>query len=262
MKSSIEEMREGLTDAEKEELAKDMMAVVFSEVNLLQAGQAPDLFQQQMRDRLNGKNRAEIRQMAESARKRAEASAEEQRKAVEKQRKVAEEKAREEKAIQIIQIQGEIDELVAAEEKARADAEALKKFEVKRSRFYVAEGRFSSDPTIELTVRNGTGAAISRVYFEGTLSSPSRSVPWVKDRINYQIPGGLEPGEEVTWKLRPNMFGEWSKAPKDRTDCVLTLRTLKIDGANEKTMLDSEISEHQARRLQQLRESLVEIKKQ
>lgn len=252
MKASVEEMRKGLSDAEKDQLAKDMMAVVFSEVNLLQAGQAPELFQQQMRDRLNGKTREEISQLAIDARKKADDRAEESRKA-------AEERLREEKEKQLAQIQGEIEELVTAEKKAVSDAESLRKFEVKRSRFYLAEGRFSSDPTIELTVRNGTSAAISRVYFEGVLSSPGRSVPWVKDRFNYQIPGGLEPGEEVTWKLQPNMFGEWSKAPKDRTDCVLTVKTLKLDGADEKTMLDSEFPEHQAKRLQQLRESLEEI---
>lgn len=255
MKASIEEMRKGLSDAEKDQLAKDMMAVVFSEVNFLQAGQAPDLFQQQMRDRLNGKSREEIRQLAADARKKAEERAEESKKA-------AEERSREEKEKQVAQIQGEIDELVMAEKKAASDADSLKKFEIKRSRFYIAEGRFSSTATIELTVRNGTSAAISRAYFEGVLSSPGRSVPWVKDRFNYQIPGGLEPGEEATWKLTPNMFGEWSKAPKDRNDCVLTVRTLKLDGADEKVLLDSEVPEHKAQRLQQLRESLEAIQTQ
>lgn len=254
MKASIEEMRRGLTDVEKDQLAKDMMAVIFSEVNLFQAGQAPDLFQQQMRDRLNGKSREEIHQLAEEMRRKVEANGEQQR-------RIAEDRAREVRATQIAQIQGEIDELVTAEKKAAEDAEMLKKFEVKRSRFYLTENRFSTDPTIELTVHNGMGAAVSCVYFEGVLSSPGRSVPWVKDHFSYQIPGGLEPGEEATWKLQPNKFGEWSKAPRDRTDCVLTVRALKLDGADAKTMLNSEFPAHQTTRLKRLRESLEEIQK-
>jgi hypothetical protein len=86
MRASIEQMRKGLSDAEKEALGKDMMPVAFADVNLFQAGHAPDLFQQQMRDRLNGKTREEIHQLAEDVRKRMEANAEESRKKAEARR--------------------------------------------------------------------------------------------------------------------------------------------------------------------------------
>jgi hypothetical protein len=279
MKASIEEMRKGLTDAEKEQLGKDMMAVAFADVNLFQAGHAPDLFQQQMRDRLNGKTRQEIHQLAEDARKRLEASAEESRKrsealAEESRRnaemfakeakareELAEAKAKEEAVKRVAQVQGEIAELIQQERKAAADAEAIKKFEVKRSRFYFSEGRFSKDPIIELTVKNGTNSAISKVSFQGVLSSPGRAVPWVKDDFNYAISGGLEPGEETTWKLAPNMFGEWGKVAKDRSDYVLTVRTVSLYGADEKVMLDSEFPEQKSKRLQQLKDSLSELQK-
>lgn len=277
MKASIEEMRKDLTDAEKEQLSKDIMAVVLADVNIFQVGQAPELFQQQMLDRLNGKTREEIQQLAADSRKRVEANAEESRKKLEaiaeESRKTAETfakeakaraeeaeaTAREELAKRATQIKGEIEELVQEEKKAVADAEAIKKFEVKRSRFYFSEGRFSNDPIIELTVKNGTGAAISKVSFRGVLSSPGRTVPWVKDSFNYAISGGLEPGEEATWKLAPNMFGEWGKVSKDRTDYVLTVKTVSLYGADEELMLDSEFPEQKSERLERLEASLIEL---
>jgi len=50
-----------------------------------------------------------------------------------------------------------------------------------------------TEAIIELTVRNGTGHPISRAYFEGTLSSPGRSIPWYKDNSTTRSPEG--------WKL-------------------------------------------------------------
>ena len=69
---------------------------------------------------------------------------------------------------------------------------------------------YSYKPIIELTVRNNTGHPVSRAYFEGVLSTPGRSVPWIKDSFNYQISGGLEPNEESTWRLAPNKIGRAS----------------------------------------------------
>lgn len=272
MKTSIEKMREGLPAEEKEQLGKDMMAISLEGVNLFEAGQNPDLMKMQMRDRLDGKSKEEINKAADEVRRKYELEAEKRRLKVEEEaeaRRLQEEEEeekkkaeaeREERRVKMLaQVEGEIKELVEAEEKAAADTEALKKFVVKRSRFYHSETRFSSDPTIELTVKNGTGAAISRVSFNGTLSSPGRAIPWVKENFSYKIPGGLEPGEEVTWQLQPNRFGEWKNAPEKSTDTVLTIATLSVEGANEEVLLDSEFPEHKAKRLVQLRESLKEL---
>jgi hypothetical protein len=200
-------------------------------------------------------NRTPEEALAEESRKSAELFAKE----AEAREKVAESRTKEEAAKRAAQIQGEIAELVQQEKKAAADAEAIKKFEVKRSRFYFSEGRFSKDPIIELTVKNGTDAAISKVSFQGVLSSPGRTVPWVKDNFNYVISGGLEPGEETTWMLAPNMFDDWGKVAKDRTDYVLTVRTVSLYGADEKVMLDSEFPEQKSKRLKQLKESLADL---
>lgn len=260
MKTSIEKMREDLPNEEKEQLVKDMMAISLEGVNLFEVGQNPDFMKMQMRDRLNGKSKEEINRAADEVRKKFEIEAEERRRKQEEEEKKAEAEMAEQRAKMVIQVESEIQELVKAQKKAAEDTEALKKFDVQRSRFYYAENRFSNDPTIELTVKNGTGAAISRVSFAGTLSSPGRAVPWVKENFSYKIPGGLEPGEEVTWKLQPNQFGEWRNAPKDGTDTVLTITTLSVEGANGAVLLDSEFPDHKANRLARLRESLGEMK--
>jgi hypothetical protein len=70
-----------------------------------------------------------------------------------------------------------------------------------------------SSRMIKLTVINDTDQAVSRVFFRGVLSIPDRSIPIVDDEFNYQIRGGIEPGERVDWVLEPNMFGEWARAP-------------------------------------------------
>ena len=89
---------------------------------------------------------------------------------------------------------------------------------------------------LDLKVRNGTSQAVSRAYLHGVLKSPERSVPWVEDDFNYQIPGGLEPGEEARWRLNPNMFSDWGtvEAPPE---AVLTITVLRLDGADGEEML-------------------------
>ena len=119
----------------------------------------------------------------------------------------------------------------AAEKATPADDAELTKFRIIKSRFHLQKGSLSDDPIIELSVRNETGHPIARAYFEGTLLTPGRSVPWVKDEFNYEIAGGLEPGESANWRLSPNRFGEWGRAP-NRSDMVLTVKVTRLDGPN------------------------------
>jgi len=135
----------------------------------------------------------------------------------------------------------------------RAEAEAAKaslaKFEVVQARFYFSEDRFSSDPVIDLTVRNGTGHTVSRFYCRGVLSSPGRATPWVEDTFNYSVRGGIQPDETRQFKLAPNMFGEWGKAPKDRDDLEFSVTVYRLDGPDEEELFASTFSEDDAARL-------------
>lgn len=158
-------------------------------------------------------------------------------------------KEREEKMRQ--QALAEIAEL-QAEKKAAEEARAeLEKFKILKSRFYKQQGFVGAEPVIELSVENGTEYPISRVYCEAVLASPGRAIPWLTDRFNYSIPGGLEPGEKADWSLAPNMFSEWGEvdAPKD---AILTVTVYRLDGAEEKQLFSSEFSERKEERLKEL----------
>lgn len=260
-------MSKSLSDDEKKELTKGVMMLAMDGMNIFQMGAAPGLVEQRMRDSLNGKSFEEIRAaVAEKEKERAaEQLIREQERAEQKLKRDKEEAEREaaraEAKAQAAakkkqQIEAEITELEAEKTKAEIAAVTLGKFHVSRSRFYFSDSGYRKSPTIELSVKNGLPAAVSRVYFSAVLSSPGRSIPWVDDTFNYSISGGLEPGEETTWKLAPNMFGEWGKAPQDRDDMVLTVTLTKADGADGKALYDSVFNERKKARLESLKATL------
>ena len=157
----------------------------------------------------------------------------------------------------------EITEKIKRLKESKLDSESKKAelhlFKVSRSRFRFEKNPFSEDVVIELTVKNETKYPVSRVYFEGTLSSPGRSIPWVHDTFNYKIPGGIEVGEEVTWKLTPNMFGEWGKAPRDRDDYVLTVIVLRLDGVDGTSLYDLQSVKDIEGKIERLESRLAEL---
>lgn len=89
----------------------------------------------------------------------------------------------------------------------------------------------------------------------GTLASPGRSVPWLKEKFSYKISGGLEPGEAVNWNLAPNMFSDWGKV-EGAPDMVLTVEVLSLDGADGNTLYSLTYSDHDQKRLDALRASV------
>jgi hypothetical protein len=204
------------------------MAVAFDGSNLLEIAADADGAKRRMRDRLNGKSAAEIIEAA---------------KHIQLERVAA----------QSNQISSEIKELEQKQAAAIQAKKALQAFKVERSRFYFAESGFSTGPVIEISVVNNTDSAVSRAYFHGVLATPGRSVPWAEDNFNHEISGGLEPGESQTWKLSPNMFGAWSKAPKDRKDMVFTVTVVRIDGSNGDALIDADFSDEDAKRLRELK---------
>lgn len=109
-------------------------------------------------------------------------------------------------------------------------------------------------PIIELTVKNDTNQSISRAYFEGTIASPNRSVPWHKDSFNYSISGGLEPGEKASWSLAPNMFSKWGSIDAP-TDAVFTVTVTQLDGADNQPIYSvKDFTEYDQKRLKKLKE--------
>jgi len=146
----------------------------------------------------------------------------------------------------------EIKELREQRKSAMAAEGSLSQFEVVRSRFYKREERFGRDqPIVELTVKNNTNHAISRAFFEAELRSPDREVPWLKDKFNYEISGGVEPGERQEWSLAPNQFSDWGSV-EERNDMVLIVEPYKLEGPDGETLYEADWSEEDEERLQTL----------
>lgn len=229
MKVSVEKVRQSLPESKQKKFDEAMQVLAFNQIemkDLLPQGEAGiGNIRGKIRQSLYGKTGEQVIEEAE----RIEAG----RKARERQQALEEIRELEEKRV-----------------KSEADREELKKFEVIRSRFSMREQQFlGNQPIIELTVKNRTGKAVSRAYFEGTLASPNRSVPWHKDSFNYSIPGGLEPGEQATWNLAPNMFSDWGKV-KAPGDAIFTVTVERLDGADGKSIYSTmEFNQRERERL-------------
>ena len=235
MKASIEKVRQSLPKEKKEQFDEALKILAFNQIdfkNILSAAAGFGTTEAKIKEVLNGKTGNEVIAEAEK---------------IKKERK---EKER-------IQALEEIKELKDKKVKANQARTELSNFKVLRSRFYKRshEYSFMPEPIIELTVKNGTRHAVSRAYFIGTIASPNRSVPWLKDSFNYEISGGLEPGEEATWHLAPNSFSEWGKVDVPK-DAIFTVQVEQIDGSDGKALYSTKIfSEEDEKRLKTLKES-------
>lgn len=90
--------------------------------------------------------------------------------------------------------------------------DSLALFRVESARLLQENDFMGLEATIVLSVRNGTPYTVSRAYFSARAITDGREVPWIEDEFNYQIPGGLAPGETATWRLQPNRFqGAWGE---------------------------------------------------
>jgi len=241
MKNSIEKINESLDNDKKEEFQESMKLMMFNGLelsDLIKDGGA-DKMAKDFKTRIDGMTADDIIEQGKEIKRQIEEKKKEQAKS-------------------------EVLELYSERERAEKDRQMLSKFEVSRSRFYIRKsGKYyiKKKPIIELTVKNGTDKAISRAYFTGTLASPDRTIPWVKDDFNYSISGGLEPGEEVTWYLAPNMFSEWGEvdAPKD---AILTVEVTQLDGPNgDEVYSTNNFGETEQERLEELLKSYPEFAK-
>lgn len=245
LKSSMEVMRNSLSPEKKAEFESAVQTITYSGLGKAIGNTAgnPAGFKTSLLEEFNGKTANQIISQADLI------TAERKKKQFEQAASEAEE------------VKEKIAELEKKKHNLEKSKENLSKFNILRSRFYYGMDNYLTKPIIELTVKNNTGRAVSKVYFDSVLASPGREIPWLKASVNYDIPGGLESGEEVTWKLAPNMFSDWSKAPKDRDDMVLTVIVNRIDGADGKPIFEAAFSEQDEKTLEGLYSRLEKLKK-
>lgn len=232
MKKSVEEVRASVPAPDREKFDEALTALTTSTLK------PADIFsgntagiQAKVKETLDGKTAGEIMAAGQAI--------------------VEERRAKEQQ-----QARAEIDELRQKKAQAEESKRELAKFKVARSRFYKKESRFGrGEPIIELVLANNTSVAVSRAYFRGTLASPGRSVPWIKETFNYSIPGGMEPGERKELSLAPNQFGEWGRVEAP-ADAIFTVEVTRLDGPADKPAFDAgAFSEHDAERLMALEKS-------
>ncbi|MFI2810166.1 DUF6694 family lipoprotein [Microbulbifer sp. JSM ZJ756] len=231
--ASVQEVAEALPQSQQEKFAGAVIKLMMNGKDIFELAAAgetgAELMASEMRSKLDGKTAAEVLEMA--------AELDRQRKARERE-----------------QALGEIRELEDSMAAAEAAKEQLEQFEVLKSRYYEEKSRWTTNEVIELTVRNGTGQPVSRAYFEGTLASPERSIPWAVDQFNYQIPGGLEPDEEATWRLNAAYF-DFANAGAPE-DAVFTVVVQQVDGADGEPLASSRgFDEDDRKRLAELKAS-------
>lgn len=230
MKQSIKEVGDSLSGEKRTQFDQAIKTIIGDSIDfgsILRGKQSADSAGNNIANRLSGKNADQI--ISES------------------QQIIAKREARQKEQAII-----EISEL---EEKQRKDKDAekvLENFVISKSRLYKREESFTEKPIIEMTVTNNTNRPIARAFFEGTVASPGRSVPWIEDTFNYQISGGIEPGETAEWVLAPNRFSDWAKDVPG--DAILTLRVYKLEGPGYETDGGS-FTQADAERLETLKSS-------
>lgn len=240
--ASVEKVRDSLDSADQDSFDEALEILVFSTIGeaFLNPDATGDELADQLLASLDGKTGREVIEEAQRVQQevaREEARREQER--IERERRQA-----------LAEIE-ELEERQAAAEEAR---QQLENFEVRRSRFELIRERYmGASPSIKLEVYNGTEHAVSRAYFEGTLATPGRSVPWLQETFNYNISGGLEPGESAEWDLRPNRFSDWGNV-EDREDMVFTVVTTRLDGPDGEPLFRDNFTERDERRLATLRE--------
>ena len=242
MAATMQTVRDSLPEDQRQKFDEAVMAVALKDVTgaslVPLAAQSPAQLPAEVSAKLNGKTALEV--ITESEAIAAERAAKEQAQAL------AETRA---------QALAEIKELETKRVSALAARVELAKFEVSRSRLrLVPRGYSSPQPVIEMSVKNGMSSAVSRAYFKGTVASPGRAVPWIKEDFSYSIEGGVEPGEVADWSVEPNRFSAWGKADVP-LDAIFTVEVVRLDGPDGKVLYDSVFSDADAERLEKLKAS-------
>lgn len=243
LKQTSEEVRSSLPESKRSDFDKAMQVLALSKLDLgalfAEGAAGAGNLESRIRDELHGKTGPEIL----AAWKRLEAERQ-------KEREERERRKHEEGLAEI----RELEDKKAQAENAKAQ---LKRFAVLSSELIMEERKYGRDqPIIKMTIRNGTPYPVARGYFRGVVSSPGRAVPWLEETFSYEIPGGVQPTEEKTWRLAPNSYSDWGRVEVP-ADAVLKVSVEQLDGADGEPIYSARaFSERDERRLANLRDEL------
>jgi hypothetical protein len=228
MKASIERVRASVKQERRDEFENAIKVIAFADVDglgSLAALSATGGLERALKDRINGKSADEI--MSEARRIKAD----------------SESRKRESQLLELAELGRKL---------AGNAPDLLSQFIVERATFERDEGAMFRENVIELSVKNGTDRVVSHAFFRAILQTPGRQVPWVDAEFNYEIPGGIESGESAVWRLSPNIFGEWSKAPTDRVDTLFIVRPVALEGPGGQRVASNSLEPREEARLREL----------
>jgi hypothetical protein len=229
MVSSIEKVRQSLPENKRAEFDASLQMLFYIQMSEYFLGEPDALSNSQLN--IDGKTGLEIITLANN---------------LEKQEQ-------EQKRKRVMQ---EIKELENKKVSAEKEKTELAKFKLVSSRFYKQKKYYKEELIIEFTMKNETNHPISGGYFIGTLASPNRSVPWLKELFNYSISGGLEPGEEITLRLVPRYSSELNTINISQ-DAVFTIEVRQLDGVKNKPLFSAcKFTGEDEKKLRELKESL------
>jgi hypothetical protein len=100
--------------------------------------------------------------------------------------------------------------------------------EISSPNYYWRRSGSIDQPVIEFSVR---------IYFRSTLTTPNRSIPWVKQEFVQNFKGGLEPRERQKLTFQPR-YGDWNdKQLKDLPNPELKVAVINFEDANGQRMI-------------------------
>lgn len=104
----------------------------------------------------------------------------------------------------------DLDKIKKSSESARKSLESIV---IEKTTLTTDNSGFMPRRILYMMIKNNTGSTLSEIAFNIKTFSPGREVPYLDDEFKYEIPGGIQAGERLEWKLQPNTFlnDEWNR---------------------------------------------------
>jgi hypothetical protein len=123
----------------------------------------------------------------------------------------------------------EVNALEAKKTAAQAAKKELSSIRVPRAKFYK---QYFSDKIpasmAEITVENGSGYLIKKIYFRGELKTHITNKTLINETFSYTTANTLDSLERATYKISLNEFGGWAKAkPPDMAIFTVTVEGIE-----------------------------------
>jgi PDZ domain len=121
-------------------------------------------------------------------------------------------------------LQAEADDAARSEAKVK---ELLGQIQIGAARFHFQKAGLQDEPVLSFTIANNSTVTVKRIFVDGTLQAPGRSVPWVHGAFDYELRGGLGAGEHRALSVTSSLFRRWASAGHDITDGAVLLLDLQ-----------------------------------